>query len=95
MRIAPPAVNHRSVAASSGLISYFLLTILKVSIRSLLILHSSNQCKPNIFSLSYLNSIGVVFFNSTGTNLQLSENTCASHGVCILKLMTLHSIFHW
>jgi len=38
---------------NSGLISYFLLTILKVSIRSPLILRSSNRCKPNIFGLRH------------------------------------------
>jgi len=36
----------------SGLISYFLLTILKVSVRSLHILRPCNRCKPSCFSLS-------------------------------------------
>ena len=37
---------------NSGLIPYFLLTILKVSIRSVLTLRSSNRCKPNISDIS-------------------------------------------
>jgi len=43
---------HLAEKNNTGLISYFLLTILKVSIRSLLILRPSNRCKLNFFSLS-------------------------------------------
>jgi len=45
--LSPPS----SWKNTSELISYFLLTVLKISVRSLLILRPFNRCKSNCFSL--------------------------------------------